>query len=86
MNSWYERAVGAFPQPQTGVQFQNPIQKAQYIIRALTNPEAFVKDQFPDIPDNIANDPNQILPYLQKTRGISNEQIQQICNQYPRRF
>lgn len=65
-------------------QFANPIQKMQYVMQAMINPAAFVKQQFPDIPDQIANDPNQILQYLQKTRGISNAQIQQIKNQIPK--
>lgn len=64
-------------------QFANPIQKAQYILATLTNPAAFVKQQFPDVPDEIASNPQAILAYLQKTRGITPEQIQQIQNHYP---
>ena len=67
------------PAPQT---FQNPVQKMQFIMQAMRNPAAFVRQQFPDIPDQIANDPNQILSYLQQTRGISNQQIQQLVNTY----
>lgn len=67
------------PTPQT---FQNPVQKMQFIMQAMRNPAAFVRQQFPDIPDQIANDPNQILSYLQQTRGISNQQIQQLVNTY----
>ena len=64
---------------------QNPLfnmirayQKVNQIMQTMQNPAAFVKQQFPDIPDNILNDPNQILQYLQQTRNISNEQIQQL--------
>ena len=53
-------------------------QKVNQIMQSMQNPAAFVKQQFPDIPDNILNDPNQILHYLQQTRGVSNEQIQQM--------
>ena len=53
-------------------------QKVNQIMQSMQNPAAFVKQQFPDIPDNILNDPNQILHYLQQTRNISNEQIQQM--------
>lgn len=67
----------------SGPQFANPIQKAAYIMQALTNPAAFVKQQFPDIPDEIANNANAILSYLQKTRGITLEQIQQLQSQNP---
>lgn len=64
---------------------QNPLfnmigayQKVNQIMQTMQNPVAFVKQQFPDIPDNILNDPDQILQYLQQTRNISNEQIQQL--------
>lgn len=90
MSNWYDRIMGQQPvqQPiqQTGMQFQNPIQKAQYILQTLTNPAAFVKQQFPDVPDNIVNNPNQVLAYLQQTRGISNQQIQQLMNGGNRRW
>ena len=59
------------------------IQKANYIMQAMTNPAAFVKQAFPDIPAQIQNDPNQILQYLQQTRHISNNQIQELINQNP---
>lgn len=65
-------------------QFQNPVQKMQYIMQAMTNPAAFVKRAFPDIPDGIQNDPNQILNYLQQSRGISDQQIQALANQMPK--
>lgn len=73
------QAAGMGGRPQqpnsSGMQFANPFQKANYIMQTLTNPAAFVKQQFPDIPDNIMNDPAQILSYLQQSRGISNEEI-----------
>lgn len=56
----------------------NAYQKVNQIMQSMQNPAAFVKQQFPDIPENILNDPNQVLQYLQQTRGISNEQIQQM--------
>lgn len=53
-------------------------QMANQLMQGMRNPAAFVKQQFPDIPDNILNDPNQVLQYLQQTRSISNEQLRQI--------
>lgn len=53
-------------------------QKVNQIMQTMQNPMAFVKQQFPDVPDNILNDPNQVLQYLQQTRNISNEQLQQL--------
>lgn len=64
-------------------QFMNPLQKANYIMQAMTNPAAFVRQAFPDIPPQIQNNPNQILSYLQRTRNISNEQIQSLLSQHP---
>ena len=66
-----------------GPQFANPMQKMQYILQAMTNPAAFVKQKFPDIPDQIMNDPNQILRYLQQTRGITNEDLQRVSQMQP---
>lgn len=62
-------------------QFSNPIQKVNYILQTMTNPGAFVKQAFPDIPDNMMNDPNQIMNYLQQSRGISNKDIQDLNQQ-----
>lgn len=64
-----------------GPQFTNPAQKIAYVMQAMRNPAAFVKQQFPDIPNEISNNPDAILQYLQKTRGISSEQIQQLTGQ-----
>ena len=43
-----------------------------------------IKQQFPDIPDTMMNDPNQVLQYLQQTRNISNDQLAMLMNQFPR--
>ena len=50
-------------------------QKVNQIMQSMQNPAAFVKQQFPDVPENILNNPNQVLQYLQQTRNISNEQL-----------
>ena len=59
---------------------QNPLQRA---LQAMSNPAMFVKQMFPDIPAYMQNDPNQILQYLQQTRNISNNDIQNILTQHP---
>lgn len=56
----------------------NAYQRANQLLQSLQNPAAFVKQQFPDVPDNILNDPNQVLQYLQRTRNISSDQLKQI--------
>ena len=54
----------------------NPIQFMANFMKAMMNPAAFVKQNFPDIPDSIQNDPNQVFNYLQRTRpAVSDQQI-----------
>ena len=70
MNKWYDRIVNNIPNPQSNItKFQNPVQQAQYIMNAIRNPAAFIQEQFPDVPEDIRNNPNDVLNYLQKTRG-----------------
>ena len=64
-------------------QSMNPMQRMSYVMQAMQHPAQFVKQAFPDIPDSISGNPGQILQYLQQTRGITNEQIQQTMNQIP---
>lgn len=78
MNPLYQALMGGggMPQSATPPLFNNPMQRAAYIMQAMQNPAAFVKQYFPDIPREIENNPGQILSYLQQTRGISDQQIQ----------
>lgn len=56
----------------------NPLQKMMAAMQAMSNPIAFIKQRFPDIPANIQNDPNQVFQYLQQTRNpVSEEQIRE---------
>lgn len=64
--------------------FTNPIQFFTYAMQVMRNPAAFVKQVIPEIPDQILNDPNQVLDYLKKTRGVTDTQIQQIAGSIPR--
>ena len=85
MNAWYDRVAGnpvqQLPQMSGGPVFQNPLQKVNYIMQAMTNPAQFVKQHFPDIPDNILNDPNQVGQYLQQRFGAPSPQAQQFMRQ-----
>lgn len=56
----------------------SPVQKVMMAMQAMQNPSAFIKQNFPDIPAEIQNDPNQILGYLQRTRGITAQDIQNV--------
>jgi hypothetical protein len=65
---------------------QRPLNVAQRIgiaIQAMRNPAAFARQQFPDVPDQYANDPGQFLNYIMQTRNISQEQVNQVSAQYP---
>ena len=75
MNNWYNRIMGA-PTNQATPQRMNPMQQAQYIMNAMRNPAAFVQEQFPDVPENLRNNPGAVLNYLAQTRG--NQFIQQM--------
>lgn len=62
---------GSMPQqlPQNPTMPMNPMQQMQMVMSAMRNPWAFIKQKFPDIPDQYQNDPNAIMQYLQQTRG-----------------
>ena len=85
MNPLYQMLMGG-QQPATPrmAPAMSPIQKMNMIMQAMRNPAQFVKQQFPDIPDTMMNDPNQVLQYLQQTRNISNDQLNMLMNQFPR--
>lgn len=81
MNPLYQM-MHPTPTPQPAA--MSPMQRMSAMMQAMQNPAQFVRQAFPDIPDNIANNPGMILQYLQQTRGITNEQVQQVMNQMPR--
>lgn len=87
MNPLYSMLMGGGNAPrQAPQQMQmpmNPIQKTNAIMQAMRNPSAFVRQMIPDLPPEIANDSAQVLRYLQRTRGISDEQIRQIASSIP---
>lgn len=67
-------------------QFQNPIQKMNYIMQAMRNPAAFVKQHIPNMPDEVLADPtgNAALQYMQQNMGVSQQDIMNVQNQIPR--
>lgn len=71
------------PQVQPQPQRRPPQFSPMAFMQALRNPVAFVKQQIPDIPDAIVNDPNQVLVYLQQMCGFTNEQVQQAATMVP---
>ena len=85
MNPLYNMIMSQQMNQGNAVSYQamTPMQKANYMMQAMANPAAFVRQHFPDIPAEIQNNPNQILQYLQQTRHISNDQIQNLARQFP---
>lgn len=71
-------------QPQQMPISNTPVSRANAIYQAMVNPAAFVRQAIPDLPPQIANDPNQILQYLQQTGRVTPQQIQQVANSIPR--
>ena len=79
-NPLYQQLMGG-GMPQTSQMMpMNNANRMMLAMQVMQNPAAFVKNAFPDIPDEIQNDPNQILGYLQRTRGITNQDIQNLMN------
>lgn len=85
-NPLYQQLFGGAPVQGTSPNFlgpqmamrPNPMQMMANVMKAMMNPAAFVKQNFPDIPANIQNDPNQVFQYLQQTRPqVSGQQIQE---------
>ena len=71
-------------QQSSAPQFANPMQKANYILQAMRNPAAFVRQAIPGLPPQIANDPNQILQWMQQNGMVTQQQIQEAVNSMPR--
>ena len=71
-------------QPQQMPMANTPVSTANAIYQAMRNPAAFIRQAIPDLPPQIANDPNQILQYLQQTGRVTPQQIQQVANSIPR--
>lgn len=79
MNPLFNAVMGGMPQQQMAGPvgpFQNVIDRARQIAQSFQNPQQFISQFMPGIPSNIANDPNQILNWLQQTGRISPQQIQ----------
>lgn len=69
----------------SGMQFANPLQKMNYIMQAMTNPAAFVRQHLPNIPEEAFRDPtgNRVLQYMQQNLGVTQQDIQNAQNQIP---
>ena len=87
MNPLFQQMMGSAMQQQTPAPSNmNPLQRINYIRQAMANPAMIVKRTFPDIPDQMMNDPNQILTYIQNTRGITNQDLRNLYQTYGGQF
>ncbi len=62
------------------MQFQNPLQKMYFIMQAMRNPAAFVRQNLPQIPQEAYNDPtgNGVLQYMMNNMGVTQQDIQNV--------
>lgn len=81
MNGMAPQAPQASSMPQVPPAMQQ-VQNLMAAWQSMHNPAAFVKWQFPDVPNEIAGDASKVLAYLQQTRNISNEQLNQFASQF----
>ena len=68
------------PQIGSGLHFNSPQELMQAMSQAASNPVAFVKQQIPGIPDNVAQDPNTVLQYMMQNFGVTQMDIQNAAN------
>lgn len=72
--------------PQVPVNYRNPFRMMQSFALAMQNPVAFVKQNLPEIPEHVFNDPtgNSVLQYMMQNLGVTQQDIQNVSNQIPR--
>lgn len=87
--TWYDRINGTQPAPQpvngySGMSYINPMQKMSAIQQAMQNPAAFVMQNIPGIPAEVALDPNRVLMYMKQNLGLTDADIQAAAARIPR--
>lgn len=92
-NPWYDRVNGApAPQPRPQAPVINPeamgaAQNAMQLFQTIRNPvaaaQAELRRRMPGIPNEIMNNPMQILEYMKQQMGMTNEDIQQAASMIP---
>ena len=59
-----------------GNPFQAVMQRAMSMMNGIQNPQQMIQKYFPEAPNEVRNDPEQFLGWLQQTGKYSAEQIQ----------
>ena len=73
-------------QPNVGnMQMNNPMQMMAAAMQAMRNPQAFVRQYIPGIPDEAFNDPtgNGVLQYMMNNLGVTQQDIRNVQRQMP---
>ena len=55
---------------------QNIMNRANMMMKQLQNPQQLVRQMMPGIPEEIQNDPNKIISWMQQNGKITEQQIQ----------
>ena len=55
---------------------QNIMNRANMMMKQLQNPQQLVRQMIPGIPEEIQNDPNKIISWMQQNGKITEQQIQ----------
>ena len=89
MNPLFKALTGGFspvqntpaqsPQPMAGGPFgalQNVMQRARQIASGMQNPQQMIQQFMPDVPEEIRNDPEQIIQWMQQTGKVNPQMIQ----------
>ena len=64
---------------------QQVLNRANQMSKQFGNPEQFVNKFFPDVPQEMRNNPDQIVQYLIKSGRITQQQVDQISHMFPQK-
>ena len=90
MNPFQAIMGGSMPVQQTAGQMGQPmmngpfgavqglLQRAQQMAQSFQNPQQMIQQFFPDAPNEVRGDPNQLLGWLQQTGRYSPQQVQMV--------
>lgn len=88
-NPWYDRVNGQgtvmqtpyYQQPMQAN--QNPLMVMGQLANAMRNPMAFAMNAFRDVPQELWSNPERALEYIQRTRNLSQADIQNMLANFP---
>lgn len=57
---------------------QGAMQRAQQLAGSIRNPQALVQQYFPDAPNEVRGDPEQLLAWLQQSGRVNPQMVQMV--------